>query len=548
MSKTLSLSLVMRKCSKVNEKLDGRSSSQNNIIYGIFGAIAMILIYFIGKTYAKQSIVFGTSDIVTPCICALLSIAIFMVSIVRLINQMYMSSDLSILTTLPFSAFQLAFARLISASVMSFVISFGALIPYALGYGINSKAGAFFYISVFINAIIIPIFSMTLAASIIIIFFTIFRFARNKDLFSVIGIIFTVLVLVSVIFFQNGNNISDTEQINVALKKVVEIVSRIVIVIPPVYFLGLFASTMNFIYLFIALVITALSFFIFYILSRFFYLKGALAMQNTSSSSRILTSDDLKKACKKKSVVRSYMKKEFRMLRRTPAYILNCFVMTFIWPVIFVAMMFINDDSLLKNLSMVSDHINSSSLVMTTGITIFAVAFVSAMNYIAVSSISREGKSFFYMKIMPITYKNQIKAKRNVALIVVNLGTTLYITIFLIILCSLGKLVWWAPIYGAVLSFFLTLISVDVAVMWGVKKANISWENEAYAMQSMHPLATMGIGILIAILFAGIEMFLMILNVNFLIPMIVVLLLFIGISLLINKSMFKYTRKKLNYM
>lgn len=546
MSKVFTLSRVLRKCGKSGEGTTETQQRQNDNFLITLSIIAAFLLFMLGRYIGDKS---GEINIilVVPVLCLLVALVTFVISIIRLIGALYMSSDLPVLTTMPFSSFELAFVRLINASYLHFGISFIGILPFTLGYGIFSGASFKFYFGMIMSAILIPIFTTCLSAVLIMFFFTVFKWARNKDLISIVGVMLSLTLTCTFMYFQN-KGMNSTNDVTTVLQQVLDTFIRYTKLVPPVYFLSEYIINGTIMNLFIAVLITAAAFLLFYLFAKLFYLKGALAMQTTLSNNKVLSEKDLEKACKKQSQVRSYMKKELRMLRRNPAYLMNCFIVTFVWPLFFLITMAFGGDGLLK-ISAAPEVFDQSSLLIGLGAVVFITSFITALNFIGVCSISREGKSFYYMKIMPITYHNQIKAKRNTALLICNLGTTLYLFIGFVVFAILGKVAFWTPIFVAIASFLVVYIVVDIQIMWSTYKVNLDWDNETQSMQSMFPVVQMLAGWVVGvILFA----FTMVLEIVSLLTAFVPALLLIGIlvlsAVLIDKWMYKFTRKKMNYL
>lgn len=548
MNKVFTLSRVLRKCGKAGDDSSGSQKKQSDVITIVFCIIALILLFLLGKIVADSK---GAIDInaVVPVLCFFVGLILFFLGIIRLINGLYMSSDLGILTTMPFSSFELAVVRLINASYLHFGISFVTLLPFTLAYGIFASAAPIFYIGMVISAILIPIFSTCLSAVVVMFFFTVFRWARNKDLISIIGVMFSLLLCCGIIYAENkGMNAGSNVDIQAVITQVLSMFINYTKIIPPVYFLGLFIKDQNFLNLLFALLITLASFLLFFVFSKLFYLKGALAMQTTLSNNKVLDEKALIKATKKHSPVNSYVKKELRMLRRNPAYLMNCFIMTFVWPIFFLIIMAVGGNSIFQ---MAADpqFFGSSSFLMALGFGLFIPSFITSLNYIGVISISREGQSFFYMKSMPITYHDQIKAKRRVALLICNLGTTLYIFIGLTIFAFLGRIAFWAPLYAAVVSFLINFILVDIQMMRATASVNLDWDSETQAMQTMFPLAQMFIALTIAGMIFVIPMMAI---TAFLVPVVIVIIgvvvILAVLAFIFEKWMYKFTRRKMNYL
>lgn len=156
--------------------------------------------------------------------------------------------------------------------------------------------------------------------------------------------------------------------------------------------------------------------------SKYLYLVGAVGMQDTSASHKKLTEKQMKKVTRHRSVVWSYTWKELRTILRTPAYYTSCLFLTLGWPLVLILPMLFSKSEQKEAVGLENLLTHTDSPVVYIFI-LFCIAyaitvFVVTLNGMASSSISREGKSFPFMKQTPLTYRKQLRAKQNAALIV----------------------------------------------------------------------------------------------------------------------------------
>lgn len=482
MNKILLLSKVLRKCEKGdnagNNNQNGDAQLPVLITLAIAAAIGM---YLLGQYFASAPFGFDFSrSLVCSFVYFLAGTTVFMWSLIRFVNRLFMSSDLSVLATMPFSSSQLAVVKFINTAGFLYIVAGFIIVPFCIGYGIESSAPISFYITSLIAFLIVPLFSLGIAGTLIIIFFSIFRFARNKDLITFIGMGITFAFMILVMFI----NSSSSDALKNSLETIINAIMKVVSIIPVIPFLTDFSENFNILSLFIAILISCASFLLYYIIAKFFYLKSALSIVATSSSAKKLSDSEVQSVSKRSSAVKSYAKKDMIMVRRTPAFLINGFIIPFLWPVLmFLPMILQNgvsaDSSFIDSMRDITSPVHLLySMIVPFVVAVFSAFFVSGINIIAFSSISREGKSFVYMKNLPMSYKDQIKAKRNASLSIVFITSTIYTFIILTAMCILGCVSWLSIIFGTVLNFLLLIICTDFSIISSVKRANISWENE----------------------------------------------------------------------
>ena len=162
-------------------------------------------------------------------------------------------------------------------------------------------------------------------------------------------------------------------------------------------------------------------------------------MSETTSEKRILSKEEVTRTVKSKNPVRTYAMIEWKKLYRTPAWFMNCVLMPLIWPVFMLGIALIS-------------IISSLGMAKTTGLwtrlvadgTIFrllkgelpvAVAVLTAAGIavmmsmfcvISATAMSRKGSEYIYMKCIPMSYHDQIRAMLVSGILISLLGTLPY--------------------------------------------------------------------------------------------------------------------------
>jgi ABC-2 type transport system permease protein len=119
---------------------------------------------------------------------------------------------------------------------------------------------------------------------------------------------------------------------------------------------------------------------------------------------------------------------------------------------------------------------NSDILVF---IVIIVLYVNGGINGTAASSISREGKNFWYSKTLPISYKEQIAGKYLHALGISIVG---YIGGFIILFFIL-KINLFLILKGTIPEFALITIGIAFSLLLDLRKPILDWENHKKAMK-----------------------------------------------------------------
>lgn len=184
------------------------------------------------------------------------------------------------------------------------------------------------------------------------------------------------------------------------------------------------------------------------------------------------------------SVKTALLKKEFRLLFRSPVYMFNCMINVIIGPILIIilgmrtnGMTSKGDDIISMITQFLEKNINAQYVVV--GIITAVTMAISTMSMVASTSVSREGRNYMITQIIPVSYKDQIKAKITCSLI---LNLVCVITMMAIggVLLELDIL----PVIIGVVICIIALFSYSyIGAFIDVMRPKIHWTKEAEAVK-----------------------------------------------------------------
>ncbi len=479
--------LIMKKILNLYKMLNknnttGKGDSSKTFMFIIAGVLLSFIFGYVGYKFADSIEMMGGVPIILSVSGLVAGIAIFAFGFFNLINSMYMSSDIELLITLPLSSTQIVLLRLLSFLGLAFGIGFVAIIPISIGFAVATSAGIISWVSIILEFIFVPVFATFITASVVILLMSVVRIFRNVDVLRYIGIGVLFILLCLYFFFANSNNTH--VEVNSLITILAGFGTTLQYVDPVSGFMSAFVTSGSIIDLLISIALLAASVLLFLIVAKFLYLEGALNMQSTSVSGKILNDEELNKACTNNGTYKSLVKKEFNMLRRNPAYSLNNFVIGFLWPILAIVLMY-GTISSVTNMFTPSEGAQDPTtlsirfVIMSTSLIMFIMILIP-MTYqsIAYSSLSREGKSFPIMKQIPVDYKIQIKAKLTVAERLHHIQTTGYVLLGTVIIYLIMGVPFYFALCPALLSFTFTEMAICMDMLDGYKRASVNWDNE----------------------------------------------------------------------
>ena len=402
----------------------------------------------------------------------------FIVSIIILIpfilDTMYMSNDLPVLLTFPYTYNEIVWAKIINVSSVAVVVCIVCALPCGLAYGIARGAGLIFYLAILLATISLPIITISLIGGVMVIIMYFVHSLRNKDVLRVIGAILGFAFIVGMVLFANMGNTSAS-----AIAKTFEGLSKASNVFPVNFALGrMLRGDSNPILILAVILITAIFLGVFILLTGRLYINGALAMQETSSQVVELDDEAYKKNCKKKSVLKAYMIRDLKLIKRNPAYLTKGFLLTIIYPAVVIIMYLFSStysdlfglDTLKNNMAILGWTFGMSSLITIIG---------SSTNAVACTPISREGEDFMLLKQTPVDFRIVLRAKQLAALFICALGSVTYMVIGGLVLVAIGVLPLWDVLYALAICVGMLFFCVNINMLSDIKKPSLVWESEA---------------------------------------------------------------------
>lgn len=424
---------------------------------------------------------------------SLAALVIFIFGIANVMAVFYYAGDTERYLSLPIKPVEILTAKFFTTVVYEYIISFIAVLPVFCIYGVKSGAGPIFYLYSIIVALLIPIIPIALAALPVMLLMRFTRFFRNRD---AVNLFFMMLLVVVIMVFQIsfsdlvGNLGGDKNLIAGALTDKLQEISGSVgnafvgtsFAATAVAQSHLLSGLLNL--LFFALCTLAV-FILFIIAGDILYFKGVLGLSQTATGKK-MTLSEMKQKVRQSSVWGSLMRKDFLIILRTPVFFLNNLFMVFFLPIalaIFAASPELIND---PKMAAMGNFIQSLSFNMQSpesSMAIFAAfaggALMGSMNSIAASALSREGRNFNIMKIIPVSFHTQIYAKVGLGFLcsmLSSLLTLILLNIFIEIPLFFTLLLLVPMILGALIPNFVGILA---ELLW----PKLLWDNEQKAVK-----------------------------------------------------------------
>lgn len=403
----------------------------------------------------------------------------FIFSLFIIPSIFYFSNDIDLLLALPLKGDHIIAAKFTVCVLYEYLFSFAILIPAAAAY--IHVCGFSFSLCLFtlLTALLLPIFPLVISTVITIFIMRFMPFFKNKDRFHFISAILMVVIGLSISIasnsLQTGN---EGEMLKLLLSgdnSMLSLFMKLFPVIPYFSYAIVQGSIMDFI---IGIGICVLALFILLSLGRAWYFKGAIGNSEASAKHKKLT-EISKNNMKQKNKSITYLKKEWRILFRTPAFAMNCIGSTVIFPLLLLLMTMINQDQKML-FTIIGSIQNDSNFIYYTIIFGLGIGlFIGCVNMVSATALSREGSNYIVMKYLPFSYRAQIHAKMLLGIIMGIVGNLLIVAVLMTIL----PFEWYYYVILFLCMGISTVLSNELCIIVDMYKPKLVWEQEAAAVK-----------------------------------------------------------------
>lgn len=464
-------------------------------ITGLYSLLLMG-VFMAGNTLGQPEIVLTIAFVASQLI-------ILIFGIFYIISSFYFSKDMNILIPLPIKPSQLIASKFVTILVNEYLVALPLLLPAIIIYGTSIKVNIVYWFKGVILILAAPVLPLVIASIFIIILMRFINVRKSKDLLMILGSLIGVLAGLAInIFAQKIPENGGEEFIANMVQSQEGIIRAISEKFPP----SLWATFglakpglegLGYFVLFIGLSI--LLFAVLMWLGNLVFYKGLLSGQEVHRKNKTISAKQLKaQSAKSSSPVVALFKKEWKLFMRTPIYVMNGLAGVIIAPLFMLIPLFTQEKEMAKLISQLKNP--ELGFAVTLG-TLAIALFMSCLNIVACTAISREGSLFWVSKIIPVPPRDQVLAKLIHSTVLSLMGVFVIIAIvqFLVGLSALRILA--LIILGVLGSFMLNAMSLIIDVL----RPKLEWNDPQEAIkQNMNALFSMLLSLISMALFTGI--------------------------------------------
>ncbi len=476
------------------------------IVIGIlFGFGSLIGLYsFLMYQVFSAGLNLGQPEIVLTIAFVSAQFIILIFGIFYILGVFYFGRDLSMLIPLPLSPYQVLGSKFAIVMINEYLTALPLLVPPIIIYGMGTGQGFFYWVKALILVLATPAIPLTIASIFVIVLMRFANLRKRKDLLTIVGGFVGLLLSLGLNFWiqklQSGNMVNSIQRLIES-----DLIKMIGQSFPPSIWATLALGGQGFsgfayllLFLFVSLLLLAA---MLRLGNQFFY-KSVLSGQESTRKRKVLSSkNEHRRFNSSTSPMMAIIIREWRLLLRTPIYVLNGLSGVIIGPFILV-LLFFTQGSAGGSGSYTTEQlltlINRPEFMITGTLSALCIVlFTAGMNLVASTSLSREGQTFWISKMIPVKPKVQIVAKLLQAYSVAFLSVL--VTVIMLALFFKFSLLRIAIVFSLGLLGSLPLTALNLLI--DVLRPKLIWTNPHEAIkQNLNGLLGMLISIILLLL------------------------------------------------
>ena len=413
--------------------------------------------------------------------------------VISMLNVIIFSRDNDFLSSLPVKRTEIFLAKFFMVYLDEFLVIAAIFIPICITFGVTVGAGAVFYLAMPIVLILMPLFALVVCAILVFPIMYLVTFFRKHTAMSAVILILAFGGIMA-LYFSAVSGIGDNEELPsiILTPQIVGVMNGIWQYFIPAKFAAQFMIGTQPILGALGLIVSAALALCLAVLIAVPLYKRSITLQSESKS--IVQGKDVDE--RQSPVLKAWIVRDFKQLLRYPAFAFQCFAGVVMVPLITAIMPGIMTGEISAEAQM-----NIPSSVSIGMIMFYGLMLLAGTNYTASAAFTREGETFYYNKILPVSPREIMQAKLVFANIVTIIGTVLTVLSAIIfsgigILEGLGIGICFAS-FGMGLNAF--------SIKRDLKMPKLKWANVNEAIKNNFYMAVpmfigMGVGLVLMIL------------------------------------------------
>ena len=438
---------------------------------------------------------------------------ILLFGIYYVISAFYFSRDLEMLIPLPLRPYEVMLSKFAVIVINEYLTVMAVVLPVVITFGVLAKGGAGYWVNAVLVYAALPIIPLAVVSVLVVAMMRFINVSRKKDILILAG---SILLIVASLALQVGLRRSQGQGPEASAQAVAafftspdSLLNRVGAKFPPSIWAakavagGFSGEGLANLALLLG---TSLALFaIIIVLAEKLFYRGLVGLSETTGKKRRLTRDEMsRRVSSGRRAGAAVFGREWRIMNRTPIFLLNGVLVVVIVPVIFVLMATMGTG---KGGGGGGSDLSAILKTMTSANPLYAILAAAlfmtvcgSLNGTSASTFSREGAQFWISRVIPVAPREQAAAKFLHSYLIAMLGVVTASVVAAIVLHL--KTAHLAAAAGLALVAGVLLTAVGMII--DLARPLLDWTNPQKAIkQNLNVLLAMlaDIGILTAVFF-----------------------------------------------
>jgi len=442
-------------------------------------------VFYISLEFVQYTIKLGKPELFLNSFLLFIEFLVIFRTVIVSMNVFYFSKDMENVLHLPIKPTEIIISKLNTLLFMNYELELlFAMVPL-LNYGIYNNVDLSYYFNLIILLVFFPIFAVLGVSIVMLILMKTIKLFKNKELMQfIIGFVFMFILVffmskALIYIFKNNEYIQDNQKLilNNINNNIEKINGYFLNIKPTANILqekGFFNTLFNYLKL---MIINSIAFLVFIYLGNKLYLKQLLKA-NFYTKKKTIKKVKVNKKVKRKKVRDAFITKEFKTILKNPLFFMQtiypvfiailtvCAIIIILVPIINNALHMEENRELLEGLKF-----NLEAVCIILG----AIQVVGLFNNSSITAFSRDGKSAYINKSLPISLYKQFIYK-NIPQIFINTISSIIILFVTVYKIPAIGIKYYFIIFG--ISLLLTIINSNILCLIDLLMPKLEWDAE----------------------------------------------------------------------
>ena len=436
---------------------------------------------------------------------------ILLFGIYYIISAFYFSRDLEMLIPLPLRPSEVMISKFAVIVINEYLTVAAVVLPVVITFGVMAKGRVGYWVNTVLVYAALPIIPLAIVSVLVVAMMRFINVSRKKDILILVG---SIVLIAASLFLQVGLGQSrgpqaNPEAIAAFFTSPDSLLNRVGSKFPPSVWAtkavagGFSGEGLANLALLLGV---SLAFFAgIVVMSEKLFYRGLVGLGETTGKKRRLTRDEMsRRVSSGRRAGAAVFAREWRIMNRTPIFLLNGVLVVIIVPVIFVLMATMGSgkggSGGGSDLSAILNTMTSTNPLYVILAAALFMTICGSLNGTSSSTFSREGAQFWISRVIPVAPREQAAAKFLHSYLIAMLGVVTASVVAAIILHL--KAVHLAAAAGLALVVGVLLTAVGMII--DLARPLLDWTNPQKAIkQNLNVLLALlaDIGILTAAFF-----------------------------------------------